>query len=136
MPTSGNQEGDILTLTVDGTEVTHSIEHGLSASMATIEVTSKDSNKWKTSIAGDKSWSFSGSAYMLFGGAYTFTDLFALWTAGASFTAVLTTSVTGDSQYTGSVNITALEKTASHGSAVEISYTLEGTGPLTEGTVS
>jgi TP901-1 family phage major tail protein len=134
MPSTGVNHGDIFSLTIAGTAVTHSTSHSFSYDTDTIETTSKDSSQQKSFIPSDQSWSCSGEAFFAEDAAYTFTDLYAL--KGTIVACVYTSGVTGDNQYTGNGILTNISRTSGHGEAETISYSIQGTGAWTESAVS
>lgn len=114
--------------------ITHQTDASLSLSADMIDVTTKDSGGDRELLPGTRSWTMSGSAMVADDAANGYTSLFSAWKNGTTVTVVIGTAVTGDKKYSGSALLSSLEKTGSGagGDAIQFSYTLEGTGALTE----
>jgi TP901-1 family phage major tail protein len=99
----------------------------LSRSMATIDVTSKDSNNWEESLPDVRSWSIDANAmYVPDDTAYE-----ALETAweNQALVEIMWEEANGDT-FTGNAYITDFPKSAPHKDAVTIDVTFKGCGEL------
>lgn len=139
MPTNGKFDARLLKIYTGGSPVaiTHQTNASLSCSADMIDVTTKDSGGDRELLPGTRSWTMSGEAMLAYDAANNYSALFAAWKNGTALTVVIQTGVTGDKKYSGSGYLSSLEQTASGagGDAVSFSYTLEGTGGLTEATI-
>ena len=89
---------------------------------------------WKTKKAGSKEWNGSIDCFW----DETDTNGQVAMTMGASITLNLYPegATTGDTYYTGSAIITGISRSAAVDGMVEVSFTFEGNGALTESTVA
>jgi len=131
--TSGIMNATLMGLYANGSvKIANCVSNDLDISVATRDTTSKDSGGWKTSLPGLRSWSCSAECNFDQSANYTFDQLFALVDARTVFTTYLSTTVTGDKKYSGSVIITNLKRSAGNENNVTFSCTFEGTGALVE----
>ena len=140
MPTTGKFSSRLLAIYTGagaGTKITHQTDASLSIGSNTIDVTTKDSAGWEESIYGNKNWEMSGSAVFAFDAANGHSSLLANITAGTTVTVLLTTAITGDKKWSGTALVTKLDLNGSGSGddAPSYSYSLKGTGALTEATV-
>lgn len=139
MPTNGKFDARLLKIYTGATPIaiTHQTNASLSCSADMIDVTTKDSGGDRELLPGTRSWTMSGEGGFAFDAPNGYSALFAAWKNGTVVTPVLQTAVTGDKKYSGSAYLSSLEMTSSGagGDMVTFSYTLEGTGGLTEATI-
>lgn len=122
------------------TTIALSTSASLSLNMETRDISNKGSAGWRELLEAQKSWSVTceGMYAMLdsSGAAIkNYDDFFALLVARTPMYLELTTDVTGDDYYHGTVYITSLEQTAPLEDNMTYSMTFEGTGALTKATV-
>lgn len=144
MPTTGTPNGEIYRLEIGGDKIGHATSSGVEITTATQEVSSKDTGggAYTETVAAKISWSFSGE--MLFNldasisaeNRLTFEDLRALVHSRALVTAKISTGVTGDVEYSGSVLITSLSSTFPNDEVATASFTLTGSGELASATIA
>ena len=136
MASTGIRNGTDLLIYVDGTAVAFATSHDLNINMATRETTNKDTAGWKTSLSGVRDWDTSGEAFFAEDSPYGFTDLFALYTDRTSVTVKFATATVDDLFYTGTAWLTNLTQSDPLEDSATFSFSLEGTGVLTESTVT
>ena len=68
--TVGPVNGQLIKIEVGGSTVAHLTSVSQSFSMATRDISSKDSAGWKESMEGQKSWTMSGDGYFAEDAAY------------------------------------------------------------------
>lgn len=136
MASTGKSNGTLVSLYIDGTEVAHATSHSLSLSMATRDTTTKDSGGWEEVAEGLRSGECSIEGFFAEDASYGFDDLFALYNNRSSFTAKLSTEVTGDKYYQATAYLTSLEKTSPVEDTETFSGSIKFTGTITEGTAA
>ena len=142
MATTGVGTGNsLLIYTSDDDGVTwdviaHSTDHTLELSSDTLDTNTKDSDSWREKIASLKSFTLSCEALHAFDAAHGFDELVAIWTAGTVIKVKFSTESSGDTFWSGSAVITSLSLNAPQDDLRTFSCSLEGTGPLTAGTVA
>jgi len=131
----GYVKGDWIRFYNAGIQLDLEMETTLTVSMDTIETTDKDSAGWKKFEDGDKSWTCSGSANL---------D----WTATENASTFFANLVTGDAIafdvgsandvkfYSGSGLLTEWSLEGPRNGLATFSYSVQGTGALTEGTTT
>jgi predicted secreted protein len=82
-----------------------------------------------------KSYTLSGEALHAFDAAHGFDELFAIFTAGELIKVKFSTDETGDTFWSGDALITSLTLNAPQDDLRSMSYSIEGSGALTAGTV-
>jgi predicted secreted protein len=136
MASTGFRNGTDLSIFINGTEVAFASTHDLNMNMATREVTNKDSAGWTEKREAVRDWDTSGEAFFAEDAAYGFTDLFAFYNSRTSVTVKFSTNVSGDIYYTGSAYLTSLSQSDPLEDSATFSFSLEGTGVLTEATLT
>ena len=124
-------------ITVDAENVYHEIEAELSMDLETKERETKDTNGTEYR-AGKKSWSMSGSGLATedtTNSEHTFSALFAKYDASAEVAVEFIPGTSGENFYSGQALITNLTMSSTVNEDVTCSWSLQGTGALTEGTV-
>lgn len=125
-------------ITIDTNDVYHEIDGELSMELETKERETKDTNGSEFR-AGKKTWTMSGSGLGVeetTGSANDFAGLFAKYDAAAEVAVEFIPATTGDKYYYGQALITNLTLSSSVNEDVTCSWALQGTGTLSEGTVS
>lgn len=107
----------------------------LSLEAEAIDVTTKDSNGWKEVLHGLKSWTISGGGILDFAATEGVEEIFDDLVAGTAGTIKFSTSVTGDSEFSGSGIYTSLSISAPKEDKVSFSFTITGTGVLSKTTI-
>tara|TARA_B100000768_G_scaffold46545_2_gene45348 strand:+ start:7512 stop:7919 length:408 start_codon:yes stop_codon:yes gene_type:complete len=123
---------------IDTNDVYHEMEAELSMDLETKERETKDTNGSEFR-AGKKSWSMSGSGLAVeetTGTSSTFATLFAKYNAAAEVAVEFAPATTGEEYYYGQALITNLTVSSSVNEDPTCSWSLQGTGVLTEGSVS
>ena len=136
MASTGFRNGTDLVMSIEGTVVAYMTSNDFEVSMATRDVSNKGSQGWKESREGQKSWTASCEAKFAEDSSYGYSDLFSLWNSRGMIDIVLTTQVSGDKAYSGSAYITSLSQTNPMEDSSTFSVSLEGTGALTESTLT
>jgi len=124
-------------ITVDAENVYHEIEAELSMDLETKERETKDTAGTEYR-AGKKSWTMSGSGLSTedtTGDEHTFSALFAKYDASAEVAVEFIPTATGDKFYKGQALITNLTMSSTVNEDVTCSWSLQGTGSLTEDTI-
>ena len=135
MPSTGILNGTLAKIQVAGTTIAHLTSNSLTFDMSTRDASRKDSNGWKESLEGQKSFSGSAEGFFAEDATYGYEDLFDVFAARTLVTVTWTTDVVGDTQYSGSCYITSLEKTDGLEESSTFSVSFEGTGAVTKATV-
>lgn len=112
MATTGIVNSRLLVIQVGTVTVSCLTDATFSINRNTRDTTCKDSGGWSNVLAASASWEMSGSALFSFDGTYTYDDLYALITTGASATVKWGSTVTGDTVYSGTGLLTSLEATS------------------------
>lgn len=136
MPSTGINNGTLLTIYVGGTAVAHSTSASLSLNMSTRDATTKSSSGWSDKLEGVRDWSMSGECFFAEDAAYGYEDIFDLVNGRTTATVKYSSSVTGDKEYTGTAYFTSLERTAPTEDSETYSFSLEGTGALAKATIA
>jgi len=136
MATAGRFDGRLLRIKIDGNTVACARECTLNIEQDLPDASCKDDAGWNAHINGQKSWSLDVSALTDFSTTVGVTDLGTALINGTSVTVLFTTGVSGDTEWTGTADISSLSITAANGAVSEYSGTIQGTGALTQQTVS
>lgn len=136
MPSTGVNNATIIGVYVDGTLISKATGHTLSIGNDVFEITSKDSNGWKEIKPGLRNWSISADCRFAEDSSYAFDDLFGLVNGRTQFSVKFSSNVSGDKYYHGNAYITNLEMSADMEDAQGFSCTIEGTGALSESTLT
>lgn len=121
---------------VGGTKVAMLLSNSGGVTVPTRSVASKDDATWDAKAANRASWTASGRAFFNFSGGYNITHLFAVVTARAAVTIRQSTAVSGDKYYEGSAIMTELSWDNPDNDSSEVNFSFEGTGALTETTIT
>lgn len=144
MPTTGTPKGELYRITIGGTKVGHATSSGIDQSLATQEISSKDTGggAYTETIAAKISWTmpveflFNLDATIDTVDALTYEDLHDLFSARAAVAVKITTGVTGDTEYTGNALITALSSSFPNDEVATGSCTLTGVGALSTAVIA
>ena len=134
MATAGVFNGTNLLLKVEGTVVGHTTSCTLSVNLDVADATTKDSSGWSEGIAGLKSGEISFDGLVDYSDANNAEQLLDLLIARTQLTAIVGTSVSGDSIYTCDGFISSLEQTGEMEAAVTFSGTITITGAIVKST--
>lgn len=133
-----NTISGVARITVDGENIYHEISATLSMELETKERETKDTSG-KEYRAGSDSWTISGNGLQVEETTSTehpFNALVTKFQAKSEVTVEFSTGTSGDYYYSGQGLITSLEVTAEVGEDPTASYTIQGTGALTQDTIS
>lgn len=97
-----------------------------------IDVTTKDSDKWKEILVGLLDWKMNGDITVDFAGAYAPDDIFTSLVAGTSLTLKFGVPGAGNIKYSGSGFYTQLGYQAGVQDKYTAKFNIEGTGALTQ----
>ena len=136
MATTGLLNGTLMKVYVDGTAVAYTTSASISTSMSTRDATTKDSSGWSEKKEGLREVSVSGDFLHAFDASYGYSDLFALLTNRTKVTIRFSTEVSGDKYLSGSAYLTSLDQEAGTEETISGSFTFEGDGEWTEGTIT
>lgn len=131
----GYVKGDNINFYNQGVKLSLEMEVSLNGSLDTIETTDKDSAGWKTFIAGDKSWTVSGSANLDWDATEGISDFFADFIAGTAI-AVDVGSSTDSKFYSGNGILNSWSLEGPRNGLGTFSFEVQGTAPLEEGTTT
>ena len=136
MATSGIASGTLGAIYIGGTKIMHLTTNSFSTSIGTRSTLSKDSAGWDTHLTTVKSWKVSAEGLFTEDTGNGYEDLYDALVAGASVTLRLSSAVTGDKYYEGSVLVTSLEKSDPDNENSTWSVEFLGTGAITKAAVS
>ncbi len=132
-----NTISGVARIKVDSENIYHEIDCELSMDLETKERETKDTDGTEYR-AGKKSWTMSGNGLQVedtTGSEHTFSALFAKYDAATEVAVEFTTDSTGDKYYSGNGLITNLTINATVNEDPSASWSIQGTGALTEATV-
>lgn len=135
MASTGILNGTLAKIQVGGVTIAHLTSNSLTFDMSTREASTKDSNGWKESLSGQKSFSGSAEGFFAEDATYGYEDLYGVFVARTLVTVTWTTDIVGDMQYEGSCYITSLERTDGLEESSTFSVSFEGTGAVTKAAV-
>jgi len=133
MATTGSINGKLLGVYVDGTIIAKSKGCKLTISHDVRDTTTKDDNGRKTIAEGMTSWKVDCDGLVV---SDNFSDLFALYTGRTEVTLSFQSSVSGDYHYRGRAYIASLDQDAPDQTSTSFTASFEGSGILTEGTLT
>jgi predicted secreted protein len=144
MPTESAHNSNLWTLEISTDTVTPSyVAVGcpqsvtLDTTSESIDVTCLNAGAYKSKIAGQIDWSMSIDGFVEFSAStVNYQDLAALQASQSRVLVKLTGPATGDPEISGEVAINSLSLSLGVDEAVQYSYSLEGFGALTYGTVA
>ena len=137
MPTTGTVNGRLVKIFVGSTAVTCQTNSTLEMTMEPRESTCKDtSGNSAAFLAGRTSWTLGGEAKLAWDAAYGFSSLFTAWKNGTSLSIAFKSTVAGDKGYTGTGFITSLSADTPDNEDSTFSFSIQGSGDLSEITTS
>ena len=113
-------------------EIAYGTSAGISLTMATREVTNKDSNGWSEFLESKKSGKIDFKGIFDNQASFGVSDLFALIDARTPVTAKIGSAVTGAKRFSSSAYVTDLSITSEVEGNVEFSCNFQLTGAITE----
>jgi Phage tail tube protein len=135
MASSGIINGTLIKLKLAGSVVANLTSNDESLSTALRETTNKDSGGDASFLAGKRSAEYSAKLFMMEGATDGYSYLFGIWQGGTIVTAIMTSAITGDKQYTCSVLVKSLKRTNPMEANSEVDLSLQVTGAITESTI-
>lgn len=136
MASTGQSKGNELLVYVDGTAVAYTKGGALNINNDMLDATSKDSDGWKDTLPGLRSWTIEGDGLYNFDAAFGVSDLFALINNKTQVSLKFTTNESGDKYYTGNAYLTSLSVEAPNEDLTTFSFSFEGDGALSEATLT
>jgi len=133
MATTGSINGKLLGVYVDGTIIAKAKGCKLTISHDVRDTTTKDDNGRKTVAEGMTSWKVDCDGLVV---DSNFSTLFALYTGRTKVYLSFQSSVSGDKTYRGWAYITSLDQDGPDQTSTSFSASFEGSGVLTEGTLT
>lgn len=133
MATTGSLNGKLLGVYVDSTMIASAKGCKLTYTHDTRETTTKDDNGVKTIAEGLTSWKVDCDGLVV---ADNFSKLFTAIKARTKVYLSFQSSVSGDYRYRGYAYIASIDQDGPDQQSVTFSASFDGTGALTEGTVS
>ena len=127
--------GDNIVFYLDGVKVTLQMDCTLNYTADMIETTNKDSAGAKSFIAGDTSWTMSGSSQLDWADTPNAADIFADISAGTSVAVDMGVVTTGK-VYGGNGYFTSFSIEGPRNGVGSVAFEVQGTGALTEGTTT
>jgi predicted secreted protein len=129
------QNGTLIKLYDSSTVIALLTSSDMTLEREMLDVTNKDSANWKENLAGVRSFSFSAELFNDPAQTYNLEDLYTKWEAGTVITMKLSSELTGEKKFTGSVliNNISLSTPANQASTVTVDFT--GTGALVMATI-
>jgi len=117
-------------------EVGRMTNASLSISMETRDTSNKDSAGFRELLSGQRSWSLAGDGLVVYSltGADGYSDLFGYWNNRTNLYIKFGSVSGGEKNYSGRGFITSLDQEAGVEDNATFSFSLEGTGALTEAT--
>lgn len=125
-----------LVLSVNGSPVAHATGGTLNINQDLLDASTKDSARWKEQIRGARDWSIDIEGMIDYTASFGVDELADLIISGVSAEIAFATSETGDTKYTGTVDLSGLTQDAPSEGMATFSGTLVGTGVLTKTTVA
>lgn len=133
---TARHNGQLVILNLDGSPIAHSNSSNISFSQTLIDVTTKDSSNWTEDLRGDRSATLSVEGLVDYSASFGADELADMIVSAQSANFSLTTGVSGDTKYTGTVNLESLELTFPNNEAAGYSGSLKATGAVTKATVA
>ena len=136
MATTGVVNSKLMSITFDSTVITCQTNADLSVTNGTRQTTCKDSGQWEEFLYGQTNWTMSGEALFSYDAAQGIVDIYDIAAAQTLVSIVYGTGVTGDIAWSGSCLVTEWKMSSpTQNENVTGSYTLQGSGALTKGTI-
>ena len=135
MASTGILNGTLAKIQVGGVTIAHLTSNSLTFDMSTRDASTKDSNGWKESLEGQKSFSGSAEGFFAEDASYGYEDLYGVFIARTKVVVTWSTDIVGDMEYSGDCFITSLERTDGLEESSTFSVSFEGTGAVTKAAV-
>lgn len=133
MATTGSINGKLLGVKVDGTLIAYAKGCKLTYSHEVRETTTKDDDGIKTVAEGLRSWKVDCDGLVV---STNFSTLFATISGRTKVYLSFTSSASGDKKYSGYAYLSSLDQDGPDQQSTTYSASFEGTGALTEGSVT
>lgn len=131
--------GDHIAVTVDGTPIAHSTSASLNISENLLDAASKDSERWKDNIKGDREWSIEVEGLTDYSATFGVEGLLDLILDGNTAEVVFTVYENGSEssgfELSGTVDLSDLTIDGPHNDNSTFSGTLQGNGKPSKSTV-
>ena len=121
-----------LNLVIDGSIIAHATDGTLNINVDPADATTKDSAGWAEHIRGTRDFTIDVAALVDYASSAGHDELALAITGRTAITAIFTTGTTGDTKFSGTVNVTSLVVNAPLESPANYTATLTGTGALTQ----
>ena len=130
------QDGVNLKILLATNQIDNLTDCSLSINGTVVDCTSKDSGQFREILMGTKSWTISGTAYIDYDATEGIDEALTSMLAVPqdSIAVEYTTGTVGDTVLSGDAYFSTLDQTAAFDACMEYTFTLEGTGVLTQGT--
>ena len=124
--------GKLMAITLDGTGLAYSRDFSVSLDTETIDITSRDTAWWRRLLRGMRSWSISGSG--LYSASAAGKQVLQAWYNDSTDAAIAVVLTLADGTITlgGDGILTNLSYDGPHADAATYSFSIEGTGALTQ----
>ena len=129
------QNGTLIKLYDGSTPIALLTSSDMNLQREMLDVTNKDSQNWKQSIVGVKSYTFSGEIFNDPSETYNLEDLYTKWEAGTLITMKLSSEIGGEKKFTGTVYITSISVATPANQPSTVTIEFEGTGALVMATI-
>ncbi len=126
--------GQLVITRLNGTPLAHETEAELSISQELLDATTKDSGNWTEDIVGNRSATITVSGLIDYSSSFGVDELADMIINAASANFVFSTGTSGDTKYSGTVNLSDLTQTMNNNDVANFSGTLKVTGVLTKAT--
>ena len=123
-----------LVLKINGTTIAHSTSATLNINQSLADATSKDSAGWSENIRALRDWSIDCEGLTDYSASFGADELADLIISRASATAEFGTGASGETKYSGTVNLASLTQDAPLEDVASFSGSLTGTGALAKAT--
>lgn len=136
-----NSTDVVIQISTDGSTydiVGRATSASLSVSMETRDITTKDSAGWQENLEGLKNWSLSGDGlvtYSISGEYETPDELFTILSNRTAIDVKFGSMTTGEIDYSGKAFLVSYEQEAGVEENVTYSFSITGTGTLTQASV-
>ncbi len=129
------QNGTLIKLYDGSTPIALLTSSDMALEREMLDVTNKDSQSWKEVIVGVRSWTFSAELFNDPSQSYNLQDLYDKWEAGTAITMKLSSEITGEKKFTGTVYITSIALSTPANQASTVTVEFQGSGALVMATI-
>jgi hypothetical protein len=130
------RSGTLVKITIGGTEITNLTTTGFSLSTAQRNTTTKDDGAFDSFLPTRTSGTMSGSVLFEESATYGYEDMFDAQIAGTIVTALYTTGVTTEKEYSASAFFTEVTQEDPDADNSVVNFTLQLTGTVAKATIS